>query len=125
MKCGIKHPHKSQGAAEAHIRALVARGQHDGGQLRPYQCRLCRLWHIGHVQRTVACRSCSVPILFIVTTTTGRPMPLDPDPRSDGNVVIEADGRARTLKLGEEHPGPRYMSHFVTCVDAARWRKRA
>ncbi len=43
------------------------------------------------------CRSCSKSILW-VKTVNGSKMPLDPDPRPDGNVVSGWDGRARFLR---------------------------
>jgi hypothetical protein len=60
-------------------------------------------------------------------------MPLDPDPVENGNVVIEPpDGaipaRARVLKKGEAENLPegtlRYRSHFATCSEADKFRRR-
>jgi hypothetical protein len=58
-------------------------------------------------------------------TRAGKRMPLDTDERSDGNVVIEADGKARVLPAGDPYTGPRFASHFSSCPDAPAWRKRA
>jgi hypothetical protein len=46
-------------------------------------------------------------------------MPVDPEPVAEGNVVL-VDGLAVVGGEGE----PRYTSHFATCPDAKRWRKR-
>ena len=70
-----------------------------------------------------ACRSCGEPIRW-VETRQGKRMPLDVEERSDGNVVIEADGKARVLPKGDPYTGPRYVSHFSSCVDAKQWRGR-
>lgn len=69
-----------------------------------------------------ACRSCGATITW-VETRTGKRMPLDPDERSDGNVVIESDGKARVLPPGDPYTGPRYASHFSTCPEASAWRR--
>jgi hypothetical protein len=79
------------------------------------------LTHAGEMR---SCRSCGADVVF-VPTPKGKLMPLDPDERSDGNVVIEADGKARVLPAGDPYTGPRFVSHFSTCPDAPAWRKRA
>jgi hypothetical protein len=98
------------------------------------------------------CRSCEKPVLW-VKTVNGRPMPLDPEPRADGNVVSGSDGRARFLRAGVRQcktcgctetdacPGGcswigehvcssclrreprRYVSHFATCPHRDQHRK--
>jgi hypothetical protein len=45
------------------------------------------------------CRSCDKRILW-VKTVNGKPAPLDPEPREDGNVVPGWDGHARFLRSG-------------------------
>jgi len=67
-----------------------------------------------------------------VETEKGKKNPLDAEPNPLGNVVIvkrAADGKeiAKTLGpwLGDEyHDLPHYTSHFATCPQASRWRKR-
>lgn len=64
-------------------------------------------------------------------------MPLDPEPRADGNVVYTRDkalSRAGTfvpvvayvtqqpLGLPDLVEPDRYVSHFATCPQADRWR---
>lgn len=89
------------------------------------------------------CRSCQAPIWFGLTEK-GRRMPMDPAPVEDGNVVVDrmeqvmdqlagADesgpGQAlphiRVLARGEtvDPATPRYVSHFVTCPAAQRFRR--
>lgn len=58
-------------------------------------------------------------------------MPVDPHPVDDGNVLIvsrpeDGDMILRVLKKGEDPPPEvsRYVSHFATCPDAERHRKK-
>lgn len=66
------------------------------------------------------CRSCGATILWVVTMR-GRPMPLDAEPVADGTVWIE-NGH---VMLGTPPDGViRWRSHFATCPQADRWRKK-
>ncbi len=79
------------------------------------------------------CRSCNADIVWAVTDKNGKPIPLDPDPVSDGNVIKV--GRQATkhgmsdvvhvLRRFEEPPANTdlYVSHWATCEDADEWRK--
>jgi hypothetical protein len=83
------------------------------------------------------CRSCGAPVEW-VRTTEGRTMPLDPDPRLDGNLE-RTGSRSRTrqgtevdvvrvVPTGDEplpgiDPPDRFVSHFATCPHADRWRR--
>jgi hypothetical protein len=81
-----------------------------------------------------ACRSCGAEIVWAFTPD-GRRMPVDAQPVDGGNVLltpaVEPRGaptatvvgkRAQPTLFGDD--GPRYVSHFVTCPDAARHRRR-
>lgn len=68
------------------------------------------------------CASCQAEILWL-RTVNNKAMPVDPEPVPNGNVVIEGE-TARVLRRGEEHPGPRYKSHFATCTTPAAFRRR-
>jgi hypothetical protein len=73
------------------------------------------------------CRSCGAPIVWATSQATGKPMPLDPDPAADGNLVL-MEGEARVLTTGErlraqEAGTVRYKSHFATCPDATKHRR--
>jgi hypothetical protein len=77
-----------------------------------------------------ACKSCEQPIRW-VKTEQGQPMPLDPEPRPDGNIVLrrlafEGPLIAHYLAAGEEPAADeeRYVSHFATCPNAAAHRKQ-
>jgi len=83
------------------------------------------------------CRSCGAAILW-VKTESGRRMPLDFVPVEDGSIIVRM-GQAMNqetahietkeeteLRLQAKEPAARtaYVSHFVTCPDAAKWRKK-
>lgn len=76
------------------------------------------------------CRSCQAPIVWAFTTS-GKRIPLDPDPVDDGNVVLSAavsPGQAPTaivLPVGQPtlDDDPRYVSHFATCPNADTHRR--
>lgn len=77
------------------------------------------------------CRSCGASIAWVVTAAKGNRMPLDPQPVDDGNVwvieqpehfppVVGVALQHSDIPVGTET----YVSHFVTCKDANKWRKR-
>lgn len=72
-----------------------------------------------------ACGSCGAEIQWF-TTEAGKAMPLDPEPREDGNVILLGGGRVRVCGPLEliDWDGHRFVSHFATCAHAAQWRKR-
>jgi hypothetical protein len=75
-----------------------------------------------------ACRSCGAPIVW-ATTPDGKSMPVDGPLTHGGNVVLSIDdhGSVHAVVLDQEGlfgDGPRHLSHFATCVDAAGWRRR-
>lgn len=68
------------------------------------------------------CRGCGAPVLWGVTGANEKPIPLDPEPRADGNLVVEARmvvAYSQLLHVGV----PRYVTHFATCAKAAEFRK--
>jgi hypothetical protein len=70
------------------------------------------------------CNSCRAEIRW-VTSQGGKKMPIDAEPVSDGNLEIR-DGVARVLTKAELSmlpDGPRYKSHFATCLNANAHRK--
>lgn len=78
------------------------------------------------------CRWCPAMVMW-VASTKGRPMPLDPMPTVDGNVIIERNGtgvRARVLTKAELAQGqlglrpPRRKAHFATCTGNPDPRRR-
>lgn len=69
------------------------------------------------------CRSCGVCVEWAVTTN-GKRMPLDEEPDCDGLMVLTAAGVAEFYDPDRHEGALRRTSHFATCVDAKRWRKR-
>lgn len=69
------------------------------------------------------CSSCEAPIIW-KTTMRGKPMPLDPKPVKDAHLFVDGD----TVKDDRTYPAPanakRYETHFATCPNAAKHRKR-
>jgi len=71
------------------------------------------------------CKSCGAAIRW-ADTVAGSAIPLDPDPSATGNLAI-VNGKASHVGKGlfdERHEGPRYISHFSTCPNAAMHRKK-
>ena len=75
------------------------------------------------------CRSCSAPIVFakLVGDRRGKANPIDADPADNGNLRVFDDGRytvidARSLDGYRRAGIPLYLSHFVTCPNAAKHR---
>jgi hypothetical protein len=80
------------------------------------------------------CASCKAPIVFAVTSKTGRRIPLDTTTSRDGNIAIvgrTAQGtpiahvfRQADLDLARVYGAvDLYLSHFASCPNADRWRK--
>lgn len=75
------------------------------------------------------CRSCHAPIVW-ARTITGRRIPLDLEPATDGNVrlgLIGGEEVALVLTGGElaaaQIAGPVYRTHFQSCPNAAKHRR--
>ncbi len=81
------------------------------------------------VPENARCGSCKALILWARSAKTNSPMPLNLPPSAEGNVVI-VDGLAHVLGQGDlfepmlPTEGPRYTSHFATCPNAERHRKK-
>lgn len=78
--------------------------------------------------RDAECRS---PIIWTVSAARHKPMPVNPEPVPDGNLLLTAMGdhiRAEVvdpnaLPMGAD-PAELYVAHFRTCPGAAHWRNR-
>lgn len=68
------------------------------------------------------CRSCGAPVRW-ERTAAGKPIPLDPEPRPDGNLAFRDDGRVYSLPQSTLDDVPRYVTHFATCPHANQHRK--
>jgi hypothetical protein len=75
-----------------------------------------------------ACKSCNADIRWATSSKTETPIPIDREPVSDGNLVLE-------FKHGESVARPAtdddrrlkrdlFKSHFATCPQAGQWRNK-
>jgi hypothetical protein len=48
--CTSKHPYTSEEDAKFKIKAARKKGRIVSPLLRPYKCRFCWAWHIGHIK---------------------------------------------------------------------------
>lgn len=80
---------------------------------------------------TSRCASCGETILYALTTSTNKRIPINPTPVPDGNIELDPRNGislpyAKTW--GTSHQWPegvdRFISHFVTCPAAASFRKK-
>ena len=69
------------------------------------------------------CKSCGAAIFWAKSATTGKAMPINARPDPQGNISLDLTGAAVVGKAGVDLPGPRYVSHFVTCPQHEKWRK--
>lgn len=73
------------------------------------------------------CRSCGAAILWI-TTAKGKKMPIDAVERAHLNEgqrrihVFDRDGKSVPIEPGKSSVG--HLSHFATCPDAQKHRKK-
>jgi hypothetical protein len=77
-----------------------------------------------------SCRSCKALILWTLTERGAR-MPVDFAPTTDGTIVLEhgRDEKGRRVwrsrvQRTDDRAGVRRKSHYATCPDAKKWRKR-
>ena len=73
------------------------------------------------------CRTCEAAIVW-ARTASGKRVPLDAEPREDGNVYVDDNGVAVYLTRDEleRFPPPaesRFVSHFATCPHAEEHRR--
>lgn len=73
------------------------------------------------------CRSCGAPIRWTISAK-GRRLPIDPEPSPDGNITLEDRGQYREPRaVAHTVKAPDvvyYISHFATCPDAKKWRRK-
>lgn len=84
---------------------------------------------------TEPCRSCHAPVIWAVTEKA-KSMPVDAEPSEAGTLALERRDRIGGLPGGAPplarvvRPDLRFgrtdlrTSHFATCPQAGRWRKR-
>lgn len=71
-----------------------------------------------------ACRSCGAEILW-ATTENGKRIPIDPEPAERPSGLFKLEQSLLGLKAVSVAGEPVYLSHFVTCPNAAAHRKPA
>jgi hypothetical protein len=67
--------------------------------------------------------------MFWANTTNGKPIPIDAEPCADGNIQIvnNSIGEPIAHVIGKQaalFSSERFKSHFSTCPDAPRHRRR-
>jgi hypothetical protein len=79
---------------------------------------------------TGTCRSCGAVIFWMNTTTNSR-MPVDFEPAEDGNIRLDSEIEGLVEVLGKKATAAArakgeklYRSHYATCPNAAKHRKR-
>ena len=83
------------------------------------------------LSKTVRCRRCQKEIAFI-QTVKGKSMPVNPTsiyfvPAGGPNTYVMLDGtvqRGREPQYADKNTQIGYISHFATCPDADKFRKR-
>ena len=81
--------------------------------------------------RTALCRGCGKEIAFI-KTVKGKTMPVNPEsvyfiPAGGPNTYVMEDGtikRGREPAFADKNTQIGYISHFATCTEADKFRKR-
>lgn len=80
--------------------------------------------------RIESCRSCDARIIW-ATTAGKKAMPVDAEPVDDGNVELVLNGSLAVSPVAIVHgqrsmlyDGPLRKSHFATCPDHDRWRRK-
>lgn len=76
--------------------------------------------------RVVRCSTCGAQ-MFFAETPAGRRIPIDLEPRADGNLVIRRPASGKVIAVPAKDAQPeetvRHTSHFVTCPQAASHRR--
>jgi len=73
---------------------------------------------------TAACKSCGARIIWVVSAASGKRMPVNEKPDLDGNLMIDAEGKAHVIDPKKPVATLTYTSHFATCPEAAQWKKK-
>lgn len=69
--------------------------------------------------KTQKCRSCGADIIWALSDH-GKRMPVNAEMASGSGFVLEGDPPRARLSVGEAV----HLSHFATCPQAGKWRKR-
>jgi hypothetical protein len=74
------------------------------------------------------CSSCGAAILW-TQTSTGRAMPVDAEPSEKGNIYLQREPGPPIIAIYVSNKVPHdfkplYLSHFATCPDAKKHRRK-
>ena len=69
------------------------------------------------------CRSCGQQIVWAFTEP-GRRMPVDAGPHPDGTITLRTVAGEMFAVIDPGEPGPKHRSHFASCPQADKWRRR-
>lgn len=76
------------------------------------------------------CKSCGKQIHLLLNPSTGRYMPVDDGISPEGNIRVDLEENTATVLAGNTLTNARgsgeglSLSHFVTCPEAPRHRRR-
>jgi hypothetical protein len=79
--------------------------------------------------KVTPCGSCKAPIIWCRSESTGKMAPIDAVPVVAGNIVIFPGTGTPTYRIVQGDPGDemlgadRHTNHFMTCPEAAKYRK--
>jgi len=74
------------------------------------------------------CRSCGAKIVWAKVHITETPIPLDPDPVPNGNIVLLRKrpyvevASTNQIKDAKKNGTDLYVTHFVTCPSGDKWK---
>lgn len=68
------------------------------------------------------CKGCGAPIAWAEWSSSGSPIPLDPNPNANGNLALVAGKVHRYGPEDERLLRERYMPHHATCPKADDFR---
>lgn len=68
------------------------------------------------------CKGCARPIRW-AKSTNGKPIPVDPDERADGNLILSVDLLGEAVAEYVEAGKGTHVSHFATCEYSSGFRK--
>lgn len=98
---------------------------YQGVRRRVHRCPMRDNYDWGKNPPIQTCRSCKAKIIWTVTEN-GKRMPVDPMPCPDGNLalVMLSGGVLESRVVKGDDRQDLYLSHFTTCPNANRHRRR-
>lgn len=80
---------------------------------------------ISEIPQAERCKSCGAHVWWLKHTGTQRPAPINVEPDPKGNCVINLEAKTYTTlgRLNGTSGLPHYTNHFMTCPQAKSWKK--